>query len=83
MLKYAGELRVGDVWTERTESGDTRGYRVIAVARDLAPIIIRVTGSCVTTGRRRLMDFVTVDRVQVREELDINPREEPTKDAFG
>jgi hypothetical protein len=49
-LKYAGELRVSDVWTERTEGGDTRGYRVIAIARDLVPITIRVTGSCVITG---------------------------------
>ena len=68
MLKYAGELRVGDVWTERTEGGDTRGYRVIAIARDLAPITIRVTASCVTTGQRRIMDFFTVNRVEVREE---------------
>jgi hypothetical protein len=37
MLKYAGELRIGDVWRERTEGGDTRDYRVIAVRRGLAP----------------------------------------------
>jgi hypothetical protein len=67
MLKYAGELRVGEVWTERTESGE-RGYRVIAIARGPAPITIRVTGSCVTTGQRRMMEFFTVNRVEVREE---------------
>jgi hypothetical protein len=68
MLKYAGELRVGDVWTERTDDGDTHDYRVIAIARDLAPITIRVTGSCLTTGQQRMMDFFTVNRVEVREE---------------
>lgn len=68
MLKYAGELRVGDVWTERTEGEDTRGYRVIAIGRGLFPITIRVTGLCVTTGRLRMMDFVTVNRVKVRDE---------------
>jgi hypothetical protein len=59
---------VNDVWAERTEGGDTRGYRVIAIARDLAPITIRVTGSCVTTGQRRMIDFFTVNRVEAREE---------------
>jgi hypothetical protein len=83
MLKYAGELRVGDIWTERTEGGDTRDYRVIAIARDLAPVTIRITGSCVTTGQRRMMDFFIVNRVEVREEPDINPYEEPAKEAFG
>jgi hypothetical protein len=68
MLKYAGELRVGDVWTKRTESGDARRYRVIAIARDLAPITIRVIGSCVTTGQRRMVDLFPVNRVEVREE---------------
>ena len=66
MLKYAGELRVGDVWTERTEGGDTAAYRVIAIGRGLSPITIRVTGSCVTTGQRRKMDFFIVSRVEVR-----------------
>jgi hypothetical protein len=68
MLKYAGELRVGDVWTERRGSRGTRSYRVIAIARDLTPMIIRVTGSCVTTGQRRMMDLFPVNRVEVREE---------------
>jgi hypothetical protein len=83
MLKYAGELRVGDVWTERTENGDTRGYRVIAIARGLTPVTVTVTGSCVITGQRRMMDFFTVNRVEVREEPDINPYEEPARNAFG
>ena len=68
MLKYAGELRVGDVWTERTDGRDTRRYRVTAIERDLTPIAIRVTGSCVTTGKRRMMDLFIVSRVDVSEE---------------
>jgi hypothetical protein len=68
MVKYAGELRVGDVCTERTEGGDTGAYRVIAIERGLAPITINVTGSCVTTGQRRMMDFFIVSRVKVHEE---------------
>jgi hypothetical protein len=67
MLKYAGELRVGDVLTEPTGGGDRRGYRVIAIARDL-PITIRVTASCVATGQRRMMGFFTVNRVEVCKE---------------
>jgi hypothetical protein len=68
MWKYAGELRVGDVWTERTAGRGTRSYRVIAVAPGLALTTIMVTGSCVTTGRRRTMDFFPVNRVEVRKE---------------
>jgi hypothetical protein len=68
MWKYAGELRVGDVWTERTESRGTRSYRVIAIEPGLA-LTTMVTGSCVTTGQRRTMDFFLVSRVEVREEL--------------
>ena len=68
MLKYAGELRVGDVWTERTAGLDARNYRVIAMAPGLGPITIRVTGLCVTTGRRRAMEFFVVNRIEVREE---------------
>ena len=69
MFKYAGELHVGDVWTERTEDGHNRGYRVIAIAPGLSPITIRVTGACVTTGQQRIMDFCLVCRVKVREDL--------------
>jgi hypothetical protein len=68
MWKYAGELDVGDVWTERTGGRGARSYRVIAIARGLALITIRVTGSCVTTEQRRTMDFFLVNRVEVREE---------------
>ena len=45
-----------------------RSYRVIAIAPGLAPITIRVTGECVTTGRRRTIDFFLVNQVEVREE---------------
>ena len=68
MWKYAGELRVGDAWTERTGGHDTRSYRVIAIAPGRPLITIRVTGSCVTTGQRRTMDFFPVNRVEVRDE---------------
>jgi hypothetical protein len=52
MRKYAGELRVGDIWTERRQDRAARSYRVIAIAPGLAPITIRVTGECV---RRTIM----------------------------
>jgi hypothetical protein len=68
MLKYAGELRVGDIWTERTAGRGTRSYRVIATAPGLGPTTIMVTGLCVTTGRRRTMEFFVVNRMEIREE---------------
>jgi hypothetical protein len=68
MWKYAGELRVGDVWTERTEGRGTRSYRVTEIAPGPAPITIAVTGSCVTTGEQRTIDFFPVSRVKVRKE---------------
>jgi hypothetical protein len=68
MLKYAGELRIGDVWTERTAGRGAHNYRVIGMAPGPGPITVRVTGLCVTTGRRRTMEFVVVNRVQVSEE---------------
>jgi hypothetical protein len=66
--KYAGELRVGDIWTERPQARAARSYRVIAIAPGLAPITMRVTGECVTTGQRRTIDFFLVNRVEVRDE---------------
>ena len=68
MRKYAGELRVGDTWTGRRKDRAVRSYRVIAIAPGLAPITMRVTGECVTTGRRRTMDFFLVNQVEVHEE---------------
>jgi hypothetical protein len=70
MLKNAGELRVGDVWTERPQGRSARSFRAIAISPGLAPTTIRVIGECVTTGRRRRMDFFLVNRVEVREALD-------------
>ena len=67
MWKYAGELRVGDVWRERPHGRASLSYRVIAIAPGLAPTTIRVTGACVTTGQQRTMDFFLVNRVEVRE----------------
>jgi hypothetical protein len=68
MRKHAGELRVGDIWTVRRKDRAVRSYRVIAIAPGLAPITIRVTGECVTTGKRRTMDFFLVNRLEIREE---------------
>jgi len=59
--KYASELCVGDIWTVRRKDRAVRSYRVIAIAPGLAPIAMRVTGECVTTGRRRTMDFFLVN----------------------
>jgi hypothetical protein len=56
MLKYAGELRVGDVWMERPNGRVARTYRVIAIAPGLAPTTMRVTAECLTTGQRRTTD---------------------------
>ena len=68
MLKYAGELRVGDVWMERPNGRAARTYRVIAIAPGLAPTTMRVTAECLTTGQRRTMDFFLVNRLEVWEE---------------
>jgi hypothetical protein len=68
MWKYAGELRVGDVWTERTEGPGTRNYRVTEIARGPGLTTIIVTGSCVTTGQRRTIDLFPVNRVEVHKE---------------
>ena len=80
MRKYAGELRVGDIWTERRQDRAARSYRVIAIAPGLAPITMRVTGESVTTGQRRTMDFFLVNRVEVREEH--NPVEDSRPPAL-
>ena len=68
MLKYAGELRVGDVWTERTKQRAAQSYRVIAITPGLASTTIRVTAVCMITGRRRKVDFFLINRVEVRDE---------------
>ena len=68
MWKYAGELRVGDVWTERPQGRATRSYRVMAIKRGLARTTMRVTAASVTTGKQRTVDFFLVNRVEVREE---------------
>ena len=68
MWKYAGELCVGDVWTQRPQGRAVRSYRVIAVASGLAPTTMRVTGEYVTTRQRRMTDFFLVNRIEVHEE---------------
>ena len=67
MWKYAGELRVGDVWTE-PEGRGSRSYRVIEIAPGPARSTITVTGSSVTTGQLRTIDLFPVNRVKVRGE---------------
>ena len=68
MWKYADELRVGDVWTERPQGRATHSYRVMAIKRGLARTTMRVTAASVTTGKQRTVDFFLVNRVEVREE---------------
>jgi hypothetical protein len=68
MWKYAGELRVGDVWTERPQDRAAQSYRVMAIEPGLAPTTMRVTATTVTTGRQRTLDFFLVNRVEVRDE---------------
>jgi hypothetical protein len=68
MWKYAGELDVGDIWTERTVDHKTRSYRVTEIARGPALTLIEVTGSCVTTGEQRTLDIFPLSRVRVRKE---------------
>jgi hypothetical protein len=65
MWKYAGELRLGDVWTERSDGSGARKYRVVAVAPGSTATTITVTGLCETTGELRTMDFFLVNRVAV------------------
>jgi hypothetical protein len=68
MWKYAGELCVGDVWTERPQNRAAQSYRVMAIAPGLAPTTMRVTAASVTTGKQRTVDFFLVNRVEVRDE---------------
>ena len=75
MLKYAGDLRVGDVWTERPQGRAAPIYRAIAITPGLAPTTIRITAACVITGRRRTMDFFLVNRVEVHEERSLRHAE--------
>ena len=65
MLKYAGELRVGDVWMERPNGRAARTYRVIAIAPGLAN---REGDRSVCDHRTAItMDFFRVNRVEVEE----------------
>jgi hypothetical protein len=68
LWKYAGDLRVGDVWTERPQQRAAQSYRVMAIEPGLAPTTIRVTAESITTGQRRTVDFFLVNRVEVRAE---------------
>ena len=68
MRKYACELRVGDVWTERPQNRVAQSYRVVAIAPGLAPTTLRVTAESVATGQRRTVDLFLVNRVEVRVE---------------
>ena len=67
MPKYAGELRVGDIWTERPQGREPHSYRVITIEPGLAPITVRVKAVSVITGKQRMFDFFLVNRVEVHE----------------
>jgi hypothetical protein len=67
MLKYAGELRVGDIWTEHHKKRAAQSYRVMAITPGLVSTTMRVTGECIATGRRRTINFFLVNRVEVRD----------------
>jgi hypothetical protein len=68
MWKYAGELRVGDVWTERPQNRVAQSYRVITIEPGLARTTMRVIATSVATGQRRTVDFFLANRVEVSEE---------------
>jgi hypothetical protein len=68
LQKYAAELRVGDVLTDRPKGRAARTYRVIAIKPGSAPTTMRVTAACVTTGQLRAMYFFLVNRVEVRDD---------------
>jgi hypothetical protein len=71
MRKYVGELRVGDVWTERPRNRVAQSYRVIGIAPGLTSTTMRVTAESVTTGRRRMVSFFLVNLVEVHEEAEL------------
>ena len=68
MPKYAGELRVGDTWTERPQGRAPHSYRVITIEPGLAPITVRVKAVSVITGKPRMFNFFLANRVEVHEE---------------
>ena len=68
MWKYAGELRPGDVWTERKGGPEARAFRVVAITEGPTVTTVAVTGSCVATGQLLTTDFFLVTRVPVSEE---------------
>jgi hypothetical protein len=68
MWKYAGQLRVGDLWTERTEDRGARSYRVTDIERGPGLSVMTVTGTCVTTGEEHTMDLLPLNRVTVHTE---------------
>jgi hypothetical protein len=68
MWKYAGELRAGDVWAERTKGAGGRRYRVVAAEEGSTVSTVTVTGLCLITGELLTKDFFSVTRVLVTEE---------------
>jgi hypothetical protein len=67
MPKYAGELRVGDIWTERPQGRAPHSYRVITIEPGLTRITVRVKAVSVITGKPRMFNFFLVNRVEVHE----------------
>jgi hypothetical protein len=68
MWKYVGELRVGDVWTERPLGRAPHSFRIIRIEQGLAPTTTRMVAVSVTTGKQRTFDFFLANRVEVHEE---------------
>ena len=69
MLKNAGDLVVGNVYTERPQKQRlARSYRVVELRPGPITTIVRVVAESTTTGKRAVTDFFRVNRVQVEEE---------------
>jgi hypothetical protein len=65
MLKLAGDLVVGDVYTERSQYRLARRYRVIELKPGPVSTIVRVVIENTTTGKRSVTGFFRVNRVEV------------------
>ena len=65
MLKRAGDLVVGDVYTERSQHRAAHSYRVIELRPGPITSSVRVVIENTTTGKRGVTAFFRVNRVKV------------------
>ena len=65
MLKLAGDLVVGDVYTERSQHRAAHSYRVIELKPGPVSSIVRVVIENISTGELGVTDFFRVNRVEV------------------